>query len=545
MKKVYLLLWSITLFTVSCSDETTVFSDPQDEIQLEKSDLILKNSVVYDYAGVLDIAEEDIISGKSASSGKINEAGDYPLTLVAQINPPSFSGGENLTATHVHVDGDYAYVSYNTAQDGYVGAIDIINISNPLEPTVTSRLYYSNADINSVEYNDGYVYAVGGLDSEKSILATSNSFVAKIPVSGGTMNTSAIIYGFQEGFNSTDIEVTPIHVVVSSGGDGSITVYDKRDLSVVREAPFPDLRSVANNNGQFAVLDAGKGVSILDSELNITKEIAINTDFGAGTKRTLAFNDDKIIVSEGTKGAGIYNTNTGALLEYLPILLDPNGIGTQDIETNAVAVNENVLLMANGGAGLCLSEDNGNNANLYGVIQLEGSINFVESKGDYIFAASGKNGLQIIKLNRPSESLTARCASLSPYSGSTDLKVRLGEDEAYNGSKRFANIEVSGTLLLCGSWTVSNEVNINADGLFEMNGTLVVGRNNKRKNVVVQEGATFKVEGDLTIYGDLILNDGAELEFIGNNSVVNIFGSVVKNGSVTVFGNVDDVKNKL
>ena len=545
MKKVYLLLWSVILFTASCSDETTIFSDPQDDIQLEKSNLILKNSVVYDYAGVLDIAEEDIISGKSAGSGKINEAGDYPLTLVAQINPPSFSGGENLTATHVHVDGDFAYVSYNTAQEVYVGAIDIINISNPLEPTVTSRLYYSNADVNSIEYNDGYVYAVGGLDSEKSVLATSNSFVAKIPVSGGSMNTSAVIYGYQQGFNSTDIEVTPIHVIVSSGGDGTITVYDKRDLSIVREAPFQDLRSVAMNNGQFAVLDAGNGVSILDNELNITKEIAIDTDFGAGTKRTLAFNDDKIIVSEGTKGAGLYDTNTGAFLEYLPILIDSNGIDTQDIETNAVAVNESVLLMANGGAGLCLSEDNGNNANLYGVIQLDGSINFVESKGDYIFAASGKSGLQIIKLNRPSESLTARCSSLSPYNGSTDLKVRLGEDEAYNGSKRFANIEVAGTLLLCGSWTVSNEVNINNDALFEMNGTLVVGRNNKRKNVIVQEGATFKVEGDLTVYGDLILNDGSALEFIGNNSVVNIFGSVVKNGSVTVFGNVDDVKNKF
>ncbi len=134
--------------------------------------------------------------------------------------------------------------------------------------------------------------------------------------------------------------------------------------------------------------------------------------------------------------------------------------------------------------------------------------------------------MQIIKLNRPSESLTARCSSLSPYNGSTDLKVRLGEDEAYNGSKRFANIEVAGTLLLCGSWTVSNEVNINNDALFEMNGTLVVGRNNKRKNVIVQEGATFKVEGDLTVYGDLILNDGSALEFIGNNSVVNIFGSI-------------------
>jgi len=545
MKKVNLLLWSVILFTISCSDETTVFSDPQDEIQLEKSDLILKNSVVYDASGVLDIAEEDIISGKSASSGKVDEAGDYPLTLVAQINAPTFRGGENLTATHVHVDGDYAYVSYNTALDGYAGAIDIINIRNPLEPSVTSRLYYSNADINAVEYNDGYVYAVGGVDSEKSVRATSNSFVAKIPVSGGRMNTSAIIYGFQEGFNSTDVEVTPIQVVVSSGGDGTLTIYDKRDLSVVREAPFQDLRSVAMNNGQFAVLDAGIGVSILDSELNITKEIAINTDFGAGTKRTLAFNGDEVLVPEGTKGAGLYSVSSGSLIEYIPILIDPNSTSSEGRETNAVASNEEVILMANGGAGLCLAEDKGNGSDLVGIIDLEGSINYVESKGDYIFAASGKKGLQIIKLNRPSQSLAEECSSLDIYDGSSKLVINEGQDIAFRGSKRFGSIKVSGSLLMCGSWTVRNDVDVIENGLMEMNGTLVVGSNRKRKKITVEAGAVLRIEGNLTIYGDLELKDNSTIEFIGSNSVVNIFGDVNIDDNVTISGDFDDAKNKF
>ncbi|MBT8315640.1 MAG: hypothetical protein KJP26_14375, partial [Maribacter sp.] len=163
----------------------------------------------------------------------------------------------------------------------------------------------------------------------------------------------------------------------------------------------------------------------------------------------------------------------------------------------------------------------------------------------YIFAASGKEGLQIIKMNRPSESLAASCTSLPSYSGSTNLNVNLGEDQAYRGAKRFSNIDVGGSLLLCGSWTVSNVVNVEDDALFEMNGTLVVGRNNKRKNVIVHPGATFKVEGNLSIYGDLILSDGATLEFIGNGSVVNLFGSVVRGESTVVYGDFDDVKNKF
>ncbi|EAR01448.1 hypothetical protein [Maribacter sp. HTCC2170] len=546
MKKVYLLLWSIVLFTVSCSDETTVFNEPQDDLQLEKSQQILENSISYDYSGVLDIAEEDSISGKYAGSAKAEEAGDFPLTLVAQIDPPSYSGGQNLTASHVHVDGDFAYVSYNTVEDGYAGGIDVINISNPIEPKVSSRLYYTNADVNSIEYNDGYVYAVGGVDSEKSVRATANSFIAKIPTSGGKMNIGAgITYGFQEGFNSTDVEVTASTVVVSSGGDGFITVYDKRDLSILKEAPFQDLRSVSIYNNQFAVLDASKGVSILDGDLNITNEIAINTDFGVATKRTLEFQNDKVIVSEGTKGAGIYNVTSGSLIEYLPILIDPAGTSTEGRETNAVAMNDEVILMANGGAGLCLSEDKGSSIDLVGVIGLDGSINFVESKGDYIFAASGKNGLQVIKLNRPSESLAAECSTLDNYSGSSKLFVNEGDDIAFRGSKRFNKIEVEGSLLMCGTWTVRNDVDVKENGLMEMNGTLVVGNNKKRKKITVEEGAVLRIEGNLTIYGDLELKDNSTIEFLGANSVVNIIGDVNIDSNVTITGDFDDVRNKF
>jgi len=192
MKKVSLILLVALGFTLSCSDETTVYSDPQDDIIVEDSDAVLENSIVYDEAGVLDIIGQDELSGKSLS-GKAEElAGDYPLTLVAQVDPPSFNnGGERLTASHVHVVDKYAYVSYNTSEDGYAGAIDIINISNPNRPRITSRLYYLNADVNSVRYENGYVYAVGGVDSEKSVRATSNSFLARIAASGGRFNISA------------------------------------------------------------------------------------------------------------------------------------------------------------------------------------------------------------------------------------------------------------------------------------------------------------------------------------------------------------------
>ena len=78
-----------------------------------------------------------------------------------------------------------------------------------------------------------------------------------------------------------------------------------------------------------------------------------------------------------------------------------------------------------------------------------------------------------------------------------------------------------------------------------MNGTLVVGRNNRQRNITINSGATLIVEGNLTIYGDLVLNDGASIEFLGDDSVVAVTGRVIKNGDVTVSGNFNDYYNKF
>ncbi|WP_045802954.1 hypothetical protein [Flagellimonas lutaonensis] len=530
----------------SCSDETIIYEDEQSAVELETSETVLENSISLDNAGVLDIFSEDRLTGKLARFAD-EPAGDYPLSLVAQVSPPKFSGGENLTASHVHVHGNYAYVAYNTVGQDYVGGIDIVNVADPNRPGVTSRLYYTNADISSVKYDNGYVYAAGGVDSEKSVRATSNSFVAKIKVDNGRFNLGAgILYGFQEGFVATDVETTASSVIVTSGKDGYVTVYDKNTLEAQNDTPFSDLRSVKLKDDKIGVLDADFGVRILDQNLSQVGSIAIDADFRTADKRTLDFtSDNKIVVSEGEAGAGIYDFTTGSFIEHVPILINPDGVATSDIVTNAVTINEDVLLMANGGAGLCLSEEEDNGTDLVGIIELTGSINYVESKGDYIFAASGKSGLQVIKMNKPSPSLAARCADSPNYQGSSKLTVGANQQLAFSGSKRFQQISVSGSLLLCGTWTVKNTVTVADDALFEIRGTLIVARNNKRKDLKVGEGATLRVEGNLTVYGDLELEDGATVEFLGTGSRVNILGEVKKGDNVTITGDFEDIQNKF
>jgi hypothetical protein len=548
MKRTSLLvLGACSIFYLSCSDQTTIFERQSENLELETNQTVLDNSVILDNAGVLDIFSKSRDTGKF--SRFLNEqAGKYPLALVAQIAPPSFNGGENLTATHVYLEGDYAYVSYNTAGETYAGAIDIVNVADPNRPVLSSRVRLTNADLSSIIFDDGYVYGVGGVDSEQSAIATSNSFVIKLTVVNGRFDLdSGFLLGFQEGFVATDVETIENEVIVTSGKDGLVTRYDKSTLEIIDEVAYADLRSVDISNNTIAVLDAAHGARLLDFNLSELSSIPISADFRIADKRTLALMNDKIVVSEGADGAAIYDLNTGSLLERTSIPINPENTAQSDIVTNSVTVNDDIFLMANGGAGLSMSEGvtSASSTNQVGIIELNGSINYVESRDDYIFAASGRNGLQIIKMNKPSASLQAKCETSPRYSGSARLNVATDQNLAYSGSRRFNTIDVSGSLLLCGTWTVRNEVNINENALFEMQGTFIVARNNRRRNLRVGENGTFRVEGNLTIYGDLILEDGASLEFLGNDSTVNIFGDVQLGDNVTISGTFDDVQNKF
>lgn len=473
------------------------------------------------------------------------KAGDYPLTLIATVNPPAFPGSEPLTATHAYLDGNYIFVSYNRAGEVYQGALDVIDISDPNVPKVRSRLFYTNADINSLAFSGGYIFAVGAINAETSDIATFNSFIARIPVSNGVLATNDIIYGFQQGFNATDVLVDGSRAVVASGKEGAVTSYNTSDLSIVDDIFMTDARSLTLWQGGYAILDGGSGVRVLNSSLVETDLIAIGSDLGANSKKTLDTWQTNILVPEAAQGVGIYEGGTGTLIQYVSIPSIPLGTPAGDAVTNAVSVNDDLLFMANGGAGLALAELLASTITTAGTIDLDGSVNYVTSEGDYAFVASGADGLQIIKLNRPPKTLVNACSALPPYDGSSILNV--GSDEALNfqGGKQLDVIDINGFLLLCGSWTVTERVNIAPGGVLRLFGSMAIGSNQDRGSLTVGTGALLQIEGNVTIYGDLIMEDGAQVEFLGNSSVIDIFGDVSAGREATVSGKFRDVRQKL
>ncbi|MFK7812125.1 MAG: RICIN domain-containing protein [Maribacter sp.] len=405
MKKVYLAIFSILIFVTSCSDETTHF-DQQSvgrALVLEESNTILYNGINESNNGILDIYFEHEISSKNGNLLS-NTTSDFHLNLVGQVSSPNFEGSSNLTATHVDYLDQFAYVSYNTLGETFAGAVDVIDLSNPLSPILASRMYMYNRDANVILYDNGYLYVLGGVNAEMVLEATGESFIAKIGVRNGIIDLGDVSYFYQEGNTATGITKMQNSYYVSSGIDGSIAKYDGNTFLKSKEVAFNDLRSVASENGKLAILDGDTGVTIMDGELNVLSQITTSSSFVEDAKRTIAITDSQVIVSEGAQGAGVYNLNTGALEERLSILIDPENVAASDKVTNAVSVNGNATLLANGGAGLAIKVKN-ELVDLMGVVELKGSINYVVSDGDYIFAASGNSGLQIINKIRTQESL--------------------------------------------------------------------------------------------------------------------------------------------
>lgn len=425
IKKVYVVIFLALIYCTGCSDETTVY-DLQEQgkaLLLEKSNTILKNSIEPEANGILpiyfeheDYDESEIGKNSnfslktslenitlSARSSAANASSDFHLNLVGQVSSPSFEGSSNLTATHVDYQDQFAYVSYNTIGETYAGAVDIIDLSNPLSPVLVSRMYMYDRDANVILYDNGYVYVLGSVNAEKVLEATGESFIAKIGVQDGSIDLDNLSYYYQTGNTATGITKMGNSFYVSSGVDGVIAKYDGNTFLKSNEVSFADLRSVTSENGKLAVLDGTTGVTIMDGDLNILSNISTSAGLVEDAKRTIAIMDNKLIVAEGAQGAGVYDIETGTLEERLSILIDPENISPSDKVTNAVSVNGNATLLANGGAGLAIKVKN-ELIDLMGVVELNGSINYVISDGDYIFAASGNSGLQIISKIRTDES---------------------------------------------------------------------------------------------------------------------------------------------
>lgn len=553
-----LLPYAAALFTLavlSCNNDGEDFANAQqNEIILNSDAQSLSKRIEFDNAGVLDM--------RAANGGKASIAGNFPLVLVAEVAPPSYNG-KTLRATHVAVEGNYAYVSYNTEGETYLGAIEVLDVTNPNAPKLVMQAILPDTDVSSVRFDDGKLYIAGARDMDIT-KASSPAFVGSMSLSGG-MLTNVLQQTTISGKVATDVTSNGTKYYAVSGATGVLAQLSKSSQQVEISIPLGDLRALGYNSNKIVVLSGAQGVKIYDANgLTPITSFATSTDV-AEAKRTIDFIDGKLLVSEGYNGVGVYNLTSGTKLQKLDLPTQLSGVDPADIVSNAVSVNSGRVFVANGGAGLYVYAPENNELKLMGSLDLKGSSNFVISKGEYIFVATGKGGLKIIKTVAP-ESGSMNCSSFPAYTGGDWLNVNSGQTLEYSGTKSLQGINVNQSLTWCGALTASQAVNINSNAIFNMYGQLFQGTKanpwnslninsgallNLKGNLttyghmILNSNANWKIEGNVTIFGNLTINQGSKIEFVGSNSSITIHGTVTKNGTSTITGTFTDVSGKL
>ena len=553
MKQIYLcslVLIGVIMFACdSGNSDSDAKSDKKIILQVENLDsrVHTDNAGVIEKQGMPEMPEDP--SEAESYTSKIAEteiASDLPLALIAEVDAPEYDDLV-LQATHVCFSGNYAYVSYNVKGERYLGAVDVIDITDPTLPQLAGHATFPSMDISSLTIKDGILYMVGARDVDAYEGVTNPAVLVKMTLDGDMLSDN-INFIELSSYVGTDVVVGESYYYCVSGSTGALTAFAISNDELASQIDQEDLRAIGVDGDKLVALSGTQGIHVYDiSSMTETQSFSVSSDV-ADAKRTLDFYNSHVLVAEGYDGLGVYNLSDGLQTLNIPVAeVSDSEIDLNDVVCNAITVSDDHIFMAEGAAGLVvysLVQNGIDNPVEIGELNLEGSANYVKSGGEYIFVADGTGGLKILQdlsadEDDSSDDSGYTCSSYPAYTGgSGDLNINSNENQAYRGSASLTGVNVGAQLIWCGSLAVSQHLNVNSNGEFVMIGSLTVGGGGNGNVINVNNKMT--IDGSLAVYGSLNVNSGGSIEFVGANSTVYVSGKVKVNGTGEITGSYTD-----
>lgn len=354
------------------------------------------------------------VEGRASLSARATAAATAPfaLALQAEVTPPVV-GGRTLEATHLVVEQDYAYVSYGASGDDFAGAVVVFDIRTRTNPRVVSMALLPRVDVNAIAVSAGRVYLA---EARGDSAFSDRAALEVIEVRSGVLQPSSRRVPVPS-YAATGVSIYGNLIFVTSGTggprQGGVTVIDRARLVVLGTDPFADARALEVSQteevaiafqgtpGRLRVYDARTGT------LRIS-ELAVGGGGIAASKGDLETMRDWVYVAAGDGGVKVVSLARRAVIDSLARPVDAS-VEPADAVSNAVTVDADLVLVANGGAGVYVASQQGTgsstgrpNLSLLGRIRFDGpvSANFVGSRNGVLFVASGLGGLKIISVTR-------------------------------------------------------------------------------------------------------------------------------------------------
>lgn len=475
---------------------------------------------------------------------------NFALALVSEVSSPSFDG-EKLRSTHVAIEGSYAYVSYNTEGDKYLGGVDVIDISDINNPKLVVSAQLPDVDVNALQVDGNKLLIAGAANRDVFAELSTSAWSSFLTLNNGMLGSN---YEFQNLPGPSALDIISgkqgANFVVSGGMSGVLAKLNKQNGNVEMSITIPDLRSVKENGTKVIALSGTGVLKVYNESLVHEKDISVESNT-AESKRTMDLHQNMAIVPQGKNGFGIYNIQSGNLIKQHGI---PNYSGNdlnldpEDVVVNAVSVNSDKLFTANGGAGIAIYNFSGESgsANLLGTASFNGmdltSSNFVISKNNFVFVASGRGGLKILKMIDLTPKVPTCNGAYPIYSGNDSwFNINSNDVRSFSGVRAFQGVNIGGALTWCGTLSVtSSDLNVNSNGKLDVYGTLAASKNLNVNSITNLYGASI-VEGNINLNSSGVLRVSGNLAQGKNsaNTTFHINGKLEIDGEVVVYGDLN------
>ena len=406
----FILLMVLTITSCSKKNDPIIIDDPTETVEINNDIDFLNQRVIYHHKPVF-----------STNNGK-TVGPDYTWYYVAEVEAPIFNG-ETLSASHVSIIDNKAYVAYNKQGNIYLGGVEVMDIENPAYPSIITQMLFTGSDVNAVSADPI------GSDANRQVYLAMSSFkkgavVRQITTQNGQfindftdVSLSKAIGGGVISASANGIVTTNDYIYVSSGNSygGTFQLF-KSNLSIVNYDNYSEAKYVAvngsNTGDKQITLTAGEnsflhvynvGDDRTDQPFGIGPIFHQNVEQPYFGKSAIHIDEgsSNCFVSLGVNGMKAFDINTGDVVYYSPADMLTNG------NTNGLTKDDLFVYLANGADGLFIGNlPNGGGevtpVQVWDMDESGASANLVKASGDWLFVAKGGGGFKILRRVRNS-----------------------------------------------------------------------------------------------------------------------------------------------
>jgi len=406
----------IALLHLSCSDGSGPGDQANDRIAITNNTGVLASRVTYfddsiplDSVGVgYPSAPVPFASPAIHRSGAASQA--FNLKLKAEVASPSI-GGQVLQATSVSIVGNLAVVSYNMVGNPYLGAVDVIDITNKNHPVLVSEALFQNTDVSAVTTFGQSVY-LAEATGDTGFAAPAVFEIMQLQ--GNQLVLSGNARRALSSFAGTSVAASATRAYTTSGDAGGLFVINTATLAVTDSIALNNARWVTVAGGKVVVIQGTPGRLTVYNESNMSS-VGTWSFAGAGVAQAKSQAEvvgGKAFIAAGDSGVQVHSVSTGLKVGAVP-RPNPDSLGLSPavVVTNAVTIDQDLMFISNGEAGVYLAQGSqafsATGPEVQQTITMRGklrfgnlqSVNHVALSGGLLIVAAGLGGLKIVQVN--------------------------------------------------------------------------------------------------------------------------------------------------